>query len=81
MSKIAIVEFEKMLKGDKAVTFELVKKDSTSRVAVGTLNESLMPAASLPKNPKVTKNVNFFDLDKKSWRSLPSDVKEVNVID
>ena len=82
MKTIAIEEFQKLLKGDTAVTFQFTKKDNTTRLAVGTLNEKLMPASSLPKDStKVTTNVNFFDLDKKSWRSLPTECKVVTLIE
>lgn len=82
MHVITVDEFQEMLKGNSAVTFQFTKKDNTTRLAVGTLNEKLIPASSLPKDPtKVTTNVNFFDLDKKSWRSLPADCKAVTIIE
>ena len=82
MYTISISEFQEMLKGNSAVTFQFVKKDNSTRLAVGTLNEKLIPASSLPKDPeKVTPNVVFFDLDKKGWRSLPMDCKVVTIFE
>ena len=58
--------------------FSYVKKDGSIREAVGTLDPALIPEDKRPKgeeiiNPKF-EIFNYFDLDRKSWRSFCLDL-------
>ena len=71
MTTLTVDELKELLKKQK-VTFEFKKKDGTSRKAVGTLNEELIPTVKKEK-----KNVSFFDLEKNAWRSISSDTDKI----
>jgi hypothetical protein len=84
MQIIEIDDFRYMLINGLPVTFQFLKKDNTSRMAIGTLNEKFIPLDFLPKDSsssKTSKNVKFFDMEKQAWRSLPSDCKAVTILE
>ncbi len=71
------------LQGSSPVHFTYFKVDGSTRIATGTLNESLIPEGMMPKDSSTNtgKNLRYFDLDKNAWRSLGKDVKLVQMIE
>ena len=62
------------------VYFEYKKRDGTIRKAYGTLQYNFIPEDKHPKDSLYEySNLRFFDLEKKEWRSISKDVKEVDV--
>ena len=65
------------------VHFSFFKKDGTLRTTCGTLKKELIPENLRSKNDIEIdvsvgeRNLRFFDLEKKDWRSLP---KGTNVV-
>jgi hypothetical protein len=54
------------------VTFSYKKNDGSTRKAVGTLNESMIPEADRPSSPTVNtgEQVNYYDLERNAWRQF-----------
>ena len=59
---------------NEVIQFAFKKVDGSLRTAVGTTNLSTIPVESHPtgKREASEKQVNFFDLEKKEWRSVSS---------
>ena len=63
------------------VLFEFIKKDGTLRHARGTTSPDLIPTDNMPQNKRSAQQqaaferqvVTFYDIDKKSWRSMRID--------
>ena len=71
------------LLGASPVHFTYFKLDGSTRMATGTLHESLIPEDLRPKDSSVNvgDNLKYFDLDKNAWRSLGKDVKLVQMME
>ena len=83
MHVITIDEFRDMLRNGSPVTFQFCKKDNTTRMAIGTLNEKYIPVDMLPKDSSknTSSNVKFFDVEKNAWRSLSTDCNAVTILE
>ena len=80
MKKVAMNELKEVLQMERA-WFEYTKKDGTIRKAYGTLQYAFIPENLHPKDPyKKYVNFRYFDLEKNAWRSISSDIQEVNVL-
>ena len=71
------------LQGASPVHFTYFKLDGSTRMATGTLHESLIPEEMRPKDSSVNtgSNLKYFDLGKNAWRSLGKDVKMVQMME
>jgi hypothetical protein len=71
------------LLGSTPVSFSYFKKDGKCRSAMGTLNEKLIPAELMPKDPSFNGGGNFryFDIEKNGWRSLHKECQMVTMIE
>ena len=83
MFDVSIEELRTNLLGSSPVHFTYFKLDGASRIATGTLHESLIPEEMRPKDSSVNTgdNLKYFDLDKNAWRSLGKDVKMVTMME
>jgi len=82
MKQVSINELQAELHSGSAITFSFVKKDGTTRDAVGTLSENLIPKEHLAKddlNNSVSSNLKYYDLEKNGWRSLATDCSIINI--
>lgn len=82
MKTVKIEELREILQIEKA-HFEYKKRDGTLREAYGTLQFTFIPENMQPKDSsdnREYKNFRYFDLDKNAWRSISSDITEVNVL-
>ena len=75
-----ITDLRKAL-NEGVVLFEFIKKDGTLRHARGTTSPDLIPTDNMPQNKRSPQQqaaferqvVTFYDIDKKSWRSMRID--------
>jgi hypothetical protein len=77
-------ELRKNLHRSTPCKFQFMKKDNTMRVAVGTLNESIIPEDMLPKDASANSkgnNLKYFDLEKNAWRSISQDCSLIEIIE
>lgn len=83
MFDVSIEDLRKMLAGRSPVFFWYVKNDGELRKAKGTLHESRIPEELKPKDSSTNngKNLKYFDMEKKAWRSLPSDCSIVTILE
>lgn len=70
----------------RVVNITFTKKDGTSRVLRGTLNQKLIPESAAPKGTQTRPDpegvVRVFDLDIEQWRSFNVDsVSELEMLD
>lgn len=76
MKQEQINEFKNLL-SEGVVSFEYLKKDGTTRQAIGTLLESIIleKGGEMPKGTGDTPSntIPYWDLDKCSWRSCLKD--------
>lgn len=79
--ELTISELYQKLKGESAVQFSFVKKDGSTRNAVGTLNENLIPSEHKADDPGLSgsSNLKYYDLEKNGWRSLATDCSIINL--
>jgi hypothetical protein len=77
-----VIDFLKIIKGEKEVYVKFTKKDGTERVMRCTLDFNLIPKNQRPKGFDVvkflskiqkSKILSVYDLEKKEWRSVPFD--------
>jgi hypothetical protein len=75
---LSIVELRNLLR-KKIVNFEFIKLSGEIRPAVGTLLMKYVPQRQHPKGirPSSPKVATFYDLQKKDWRSVSQDSKEI----
>lgn len=64
------------------VTFSYKKNDGSTRTAVGTLNESMIPEADRPANPAANtgEQVRYYDLERNAWRQFKQEALDTNSI-
>jgi len=63
------VKLRRLMRMGKAA-FAFIKKDGTTRNAIGTRSSELIPAAFAPKgDATATTLINFFDVEIQAWRS------------
>ena len=82
MGKISIEDLREYLRTSKSVEFEYEKTDGTKRLAHGTLSEMVIPEEKRPKKDSdfnAGNNLRYFDIDKDAWRSIASNIEEVEL--
>lgn len=81
MAIVKIEDFKDLLRNGP-VQFKFTKKDGTLREALGTLDPSYIPEDHQPKNETsfTSKNVRYYDMELKAWRSVSGDTTEVEVL-
>lgn len=76
------IDFLKLIKNEKEVSVQFIKKDGSTRVMKCTLDFDRIPKDKKPKGidlPKIltkiqsSKILSVFDLEKQDWRSVPFD--------
>ena len=83
MFEVDIETLRQSLYSNVPIFFTYFKKDGSSRTALGTLNEDLIPEDKRPKDSSVNvgTNLKYFDVEKNGWRSLSYDCSTVTMME
>ncbi len=70
----AIIKLKSKMRGE-SVKFSFLKKDGTTRNAIGTLSEAKIPSANQSKGIRasVYSVTTFYDLNKDAWRCFKNE--------
>jgi len=83
MPTLSLEQLHEKLKSNQPIEFSFVKKDGTTRLVKGTLNDKLIPKKFLPNDFNILtakSNFKFFDLEADGWRSLSYDTSTVELL-